>query len=379
MRSVSEQGLEPGAGEVSHEATHATPPAHPPRAGSSVGPWSRAFGRYAGVVVGLVAVSAFLSVTEPHFMTGANWSNIIRSQSVVFVLAIGMTLVILTGGIDLSIASITTAALMCMGLAVQDGASALIAIVVCVGAGTVMGLVNGLLIGVVRLPFFVVTLGTLSIYSSLALLLTDGETITLFTHPNFNSVSSIANGTTGPVPTVLLLLVLLYVATAFVLHLTRVGRGIYAFGSNPEAARITGINTTGITVLVYAASGLFGGIGAVLLGGRLTAAGPQVDPNLMLGVIAAVLIGGTAFTGGEGGLLGTVVGVLFLGVVQNGLSLADVSTFWQGAVSGSILVAAVAVGSVRSGGFAARPLASMRRARGRRGTDGASGARSRHP
>src|SRR5690606_6342281 len=127
------------------------------------------------------------------------------------------------------------------------------------------------------------------------------------------------------------------------------GRGIYAFGSNAEAARITGINTVGVQVLVYSAAGLFAGVGALLLGGRLTAAGPQVDPNLMLTVIAAVLIGGTAFTGGEGGLLGTIVGVLFLGVVQNGLSLADVSTFWQGAVSGAILIAAVAVGYVRRG------------------------------
>ncbi len=325
----------------------------PPRARPDAAPrlWRRALGRYAGVVIGLVVVCLYLAIAEPKFMTGENWSNIVRSQSVVFVLAIGATIVILTGGIDLSIASVTTAALMCMGLTIEYGGSAFVAILVCVGAGTVMGLINGLLIGVGRLPFFVVTLGTLSIYASFALLTTNGQTITLFTHPSFNPVSKLANGSLGPVPTVLVLLLALYAAAGFVLHMTRTGRSVYAFGSNPEAARITGINTVGIQVLVYAAAGLFGGVGAVLLGGRLTAAGPQVDPTLMLTVIAAVLIGGTAFTGGEGGLLGTIVGVLFLGVVQNGLSLANVSTFWQGAVSGTILITAVAVGLIRRGGL----------------------------
>lgn len=319
--------------------------------------------RYAGVVIGLIVVCAVLSVTQSQFLTGGNWSNILRSQSVLFTLAIGMTLVILAGGLDLSIAAIATAALMFMGIAVEHGASPALAIVVAVGSGTGMGLINGLLVGIGGMPFFVVTLGTLSIYSSLALLLTSGQTISLFTFSNFDAVSEIANGSVGPVPSVLPLLLVLYMITGFVLHRTRAGRSIYAYGSNPEAAHLTGINTKGVQVLVYASSGLFAGIGAVLLGGRLTAAGPQVDPNLLLATIAAVLIGGTAFSGGEGGLVGTIVGGLFLGVVQNGLGLANVSTFWQGAVSGTILIVAVAVGMLRH-----RPLrlGHIRRRRGRR-------------
>lgn len=300
--------------------------------------------RYAGVVIGLLVVCAILTVTQSQFLTGENWSNILRTQSVLFTLAIGMTLVILTGGLDLSIAAIATAALMVMGITVEHGGSAALAIVVAIGSGTVMGLLNGLLVGVGRMPFFVVTLGSLSIYQSLALLLTSGQTISLFSYPRFDAVSEIANGSVGPVPSVLPLLLVLYIVTGFILHRTRAGRSIYAFGSNPEAARLTGINTKAVQVAVYAASGLFAGIGAVLLGGRLTAAGPQVDPNLLLATIAAVLIGGTAFSGGEGGLLGTIVGGLFLGVVQNGLGLANVSTFWQGAVSGTILLVAVAIG-----------------------------------
>ena len=143
----------------------------------------------------------------------------------------------------------------------------------------------------------------------------------------------------------------LYLVGAFVLHLTPFGRAVYAVGSNPDAARLTGINVKIVLVAVYAISGLAAGLAAVVQTGRLTAAGPQVDPNLMLAVIAAVLIGGTAFTGGDGGLLGTAIGVLFLGVVQNGLQLSDVSTFWQGTVSGGILILAVGLGVLRDVGW----------------------------
>jgi ribose/xylose/arabinose/galactoside ABC-type transport system permease subunit len=239
---------------------------------------------------------------------------------------------------------------MVLALVIQDGAPAAVGIAAGVGAGAAMGLINGLLIGAARIPFFVVTLGTLSIYQSVAFLMTQGNTISLFSFSNFSPVSDFTNGSTGPVPTVLILLVALYGAAAVALHLTRSGRAVYAFGSNPAAARLTGINTTRVLIGVYAVCGLCAGIGAVLLAGRLTAAAPQGDPNLMLTVIAAVLIGGTAFSGGEGGLLGTVVGVLFLGVIQNGLSLADVSTFWQGTVSGVILIAAVGLGVIRQHG-----------------------------
>jgi ribose/xylose/arabinose/galactoside ABC-type transport system permease subunit len=225
--------------------------------------------------------------------------------------------------------------------------------------------VNGVVIGIMRIPFFVVTLGTLSIYQSVALLSTSGETVSLFSFPKFNQVQVLINQNTGPLPTVLLLAGALYLIGVFVLHFTGFGRGVYAVGSNPEAARLSGINVTGVLVSVYAIAGLSAGFAAVVQTGRLTAAGPQVDPNLMLNVIAAVLIGGTAFTGGDGGLFGTVIGVLFLGVVQNGLQLSSVSTFWQGTVSGLILVLAVGIGVLRDSGVAGRWRARLLRPRER--------------
>jgi ribose transport system permease protein len=308
-------------------------------------------GRYTGVVVGLVVICVYLAITEPVFLTWDNWQNIFRSQAVVFTLGIGMTFVVLTGGIDLSIASATTGAAMLLGIVITHGADWWLACLAGIALGIGFGLVNGLLIGIARIPFFVVTLGTLSIYQSVALLSTNGETISLFTYPNFSTVERLINGNTGPFPTVLLIGAALYLIAAFVLRLTSFGRAVYGVGSNAEAARLTGIRVSRILIAVYTISGLTAGLAAIVQTGRLTAAGPQTDPNLMLNVIAAVLIGGTAFTGGDGGLLGTVIGVLFLGIVQNGLQLSDVSTFWQGTVSGLILILAVGLGVLREYGW----------------------------
>lgn len=311
-------------------------------------------GRYTGVLIGVAAIFVYLAVTEPVFLTWENWQNIIRSQSVVLTLALGMTFVVLTGGIDLSIASATAGAAMLIGITISHGADWWLGCLAGIALGLGFGLVNGVVIGIMRIPFFVVTLGTLSIYQSVALLSTSGETVSLFSFPKFNQVQVLINQNTGPLPTVLLLAGALYLIGVFVLHFTGFGRGVYAVGSNPEAARLSGINVTGVLVSVYAIAGLSAGFAAVVQTGRLTAAGPQVDPNLMLNVIAAVLIGGTAFTGGDGGLFGTVIGVLFLGVVQNGLQLSSVSTFWQGTVSGLILVLAVGIGVLRDSGVAGR-------------------------
>jgi ribose transport system permease protein len=320
------------------------------------------FGRYTGVLLGFAAIFIYLALTQSVFLQWDNWQNIFRSQAVVFTLGIGMTFVVLTGGIDLSIASATAASAMLLGIVVRDGSDWWIGCLVALGAGMALGLANGTMIGILRIPFFVVTLGTLSIYQSIALLVTNGETVSLFSYPRFNEVSTLINGKTGPFPTVLLLFGGLYLIGAFVLRYTAFGRAVYAVGSNPEAARLTGINVRRVLIAVYTIAGVSAGFGAIVSTGRLTAAGPQVDPNLMLTVIAAVLIGGTAFTGGDGGLLGTVIGVLFLGLIQNGLQLSNISTFWQGTVSGSILIIAVGLGVLRDHALRAR-LRNVRRRR----------------
>jgi len=306
------------------------------------------FGRLAGVTIGLLAVCVYLAITEPAFLTWANWQNIIRGQAVMAILAVGMTFVVLTGGIDLAVASTTALVAVVFGAVVGD-LSWPLAVLATLGAGLVLGLLNGTLIGLARIPFFVVTLGTLAIYQSWALLLSkSGETKSLIGVGSFGSIGDFVNGAVGPFPTVMLLVVGLYVVGSIVLSLTSFGRAVYAVGSNAEAARLTGINVRAILVSVYAIVGILAGVAALVQAGRLSAAAPQADPNLMLNVVAAVLIGGVAFSGGEGSLLGTLVGVIFLGVIQNGLTLSDISTFWQGTISGLILIVAVAIGVLRA-------------------------------
>jgi ribose transport system permease protein len=265
---------------------------------------------------------------------------------------------VITAGIDLSVASMTVASGMIFGLAISHGGSWMLSVLATVGFGLALGLVNGILIGVARISFFVVTLGTLSIYASIALLTTSGDTISLYDKESYATSGSLANGNVFGIPRPLILCAVLYVIGAAVLRYTRFGRSVYAVGSNPEAARLAGVKVVLVLVSVYAISGLCAGIGAVVQTGRLAASAPQVDPTLMLTVVAAVLIGGTAYTGGEGGLLGTVIGVLFLGVVQNGLTLSGVSSFWQGTVSGLILIAAVGLGVLREHGWSLRRRAA---------------------
>jgi ribose transport system permease protein len=320
--------------------------------------------RLAGVVVALLAICSYLWATEPQFMTSSNWSNIVESQAVVGILALGMTFVVLTAGFDLSVSSMTAAAAVFTGIVLEHGAGWPVAVLVAVGSGVGLGLFNGSLIGFARIPFFVVTLGTLSIYQSVALLASgSGETISFLPFTKFNPVSNVVNGSTGPVPTILIVLVVMYLAGAFVLRYTGFGRSVYAVGSNRDAARLAGIPVTGTLVAVYTFAGLTVGLGALAQTGRLTAAAPTADPNLMLTVVAAVLIGGTAFTGGDGGLLGTAIGVLFLGVIADGLSLSSISSFWQGAVSGVILIVAVGLGVLRDYGWRLQAVRRTFRAR----------------
>lgn len=310
--------------------------------------WSGITGsRYFGVVVGLAGLIVVLSLTQPTFLTTANWQEIARSQSIAWLLALGSTYVILTVGIDLSIASQVAVAGMAFGLTLNAGVNIWLAIAIALAAGLLMGFINGFFIGIARISFFVVTLATLSIYQSIALLSTDAQTISLFTNESFLKMSDLVNGSIGPVPIVFVFVVALYLVGGFVLGRTRFGRSVYAVGSNVEAARLAGLPTRWIYVAVYTISGLSCGLASLVAVGRLSAASPIADPNLTLAIVAAVLIGGVAFTGGDGNLVGTFLGVLFLGLIQNGISLVGISSFWQGLVSGLILLIAVGLGVLR--------------------------------
>ena len=316
--------------------------------------------RYAGVLAALLAVCAYLTVTEDVFLTWDNLMNIAKSNSVVFVLAVGATFVILSAGLDLSTVSAATAAGMILGLTMEAGWSIAPALAATVAFGVLLGFVNGLLITRLGISFLVVTLGTLSIYQSFALVVHGGRTISVFGMPGFGVLDDFVNGEVGPIPVLLIFDAFLLLLAAGVLRYTGFGRAVFAVGSNREAARLNGIDVERTILFTYAIAGLTAGLASVVQVGRLTGASPQADPTLLLSVIAAVLIGGTAITGGEGGVLGALIGVLFLGVVQNGLTLSGVSSFWHGAVSGVLLISAVGLGVLRRRGRGPRrPSESM--------------------
>jgi ribose transport system permease protein len=311
-------------------------------------------GRYTGVIVALVAVAIYLSVTQDVFFTWDNFTNIVRSNSAILVLAVGATYVIISAGLDLSVASAATAAGMIIGLTMEHGWPVAIVLIMTILFGALLGLINGVMITRLRISFLVVTLGTLSIYQSFAEVVNNGNTITVFGTHGFSFIAGFVNNTLGGVPILMIFDVVLLLVAGGVLRFTSFGRSLFAVGSNPEAARLNGIKVDNIVLVTYVIGGVMAGLGSIIQVGQLTGAAAQVDPTLLLTVLAAVLIGGTAYTGGEGGVFGTLIGVLFLGVVQNGLTLEGVSSFWQGTVSGVILIAAVGLGVLRDRGVSLR-------------------------
>ncbi|GAA0526272.1 ribonucleotide-diphosphate reductase subunit alpha [Paractinoplanes ferrugineus] len=311
----------------------------------------RLSGSSTGVLAGLLLLGAYLGATQPIFLTWGNITNVVASNSVVLVLAVGATFVIISGGLDLSTASAAAVTGMAYGLLLQHGQNALVAVAGALLVGLLLGVLNGVLIAYVKVSFLVVTLGTLSVFESAALVMSQGKTLNVFSRPGFAPIYRITNGDVGGIPYLMIFDVVLVVAAALVLRYTTFGRGVYALGSNREAARLNGINVARTTLSVFVIAGLAAAVASLIQVGRLTGASPGVDSTLLLTVVAAVLIGGTAYTGGDGGVGGTVLGVLFLGVIQNGLTLSDVSTFWRGTVNGTVLIVAVTLGVARHRGW----------------------------
>jgi len=315
-------------------------------------------GRYAGVIVALIVVAAVLTITQSTFLTWDNMKNIIAANSVILILGLGATFVVITAGIDLSTASLMTACSMMLAIAFKSGWALVPAVVLALAFGAAAGWGNGFLIAKGRISFLAVTLGALSIWQSFSLVVQEGQTVSVFSASAFKPIHELVTNDIGPIPLLLIFDVALLLIFGGVLRYTTFGRSLFAIGSNEEAARLSGINVSRVLILVYTIAGLAAGLACLVSVGRLTAGSPTPDPNLLLTVLAAVLIGGTSFTGGIGGVAGTAIGVVFLGVIQNGLTLSNVSSFWQGIVSGSILIIAVGLGVLREKGW------SIRRARG---------------
>jgi ribose/xylose/arabinose/galactoside ABC-type transport system permease subunit len=345
--------------ESASETLAATPGADPgarPSLGTTLGRLS--LERYAGVIVALLAVGVYLTITQDSFLTWDNMKNIIGANSVILILALGATFVVITAGIDLSTASLMTASSMMLAIAFKSGWALIPAVLLALAFGSAAGFLNGALIAKAKISFLAVTLGALSIWQSFALVVQEGQTVSIFSEKSFDPIHELVTNDIGPIPLLLIFDLVLLLLGGAVLRYSTFGRSLFAIGSNEEAARLSGISVNKVLIGVYTLAGLAAGLACMVSVGRLTAGSPTPDPTLLLTVLAAVLIGGTSFTGGVGGVFGTVIGVVFLGVVQNGMTLSNISSFWQGIVSGTILILAVGLGVLRERGW------SMRRARG---------------
>jgi ribose transport system permease protein len=323
------------------EGAGAVRPGGLPSGRSVLGGVARHTEGWTGIGAVLVVLIVALAIAEPHFRASSNIWNVLRANAIPIVMACGMTFVILARGIDLSVGAMLALVSMFLGEALTHGWPGIPAVVAVIAAGLGLGLVNGLLIGKAKINFFVVTLGTSIIFRSGSLLVTNGDTITLFGVKHFDVASTLGDSNIGSVPVPAIVAAIVFLVSYAVLRWTVFGRAVYAAGGNPEAARLAGIPVDRITVCVYAISGLLVGLAAVMYTGRIASATPQVGTGLELQVIAAVLLGGVSFTGGSGSVVGALVGALLIAVINNGLDLLGVSSFWQGIVTGAILIFAV--------------------------------------
>lgn len=298
----------------------------------------------AGILPVLILLLIVFSFASDNFMTEANITNIARQASINIVLAAGMTFVILTGGIDLSVGSILGGTAVIALACSVNPALAAYAVPMALAAGLVMGMVNGGLVAYAGLPPFIVTLGTYTALRGMAYLLADGTTI-------INSDISFAwigNDYLGPLPWLVIIAFAVIALSWFLLRRTTLGVHIYAVGGNLLAARLTGIRVGLVLVFVYALSGLLSALGGVMSASRLYSANGNLGMGYELDAIAAVILGGTSFVGGIGSIMGTLVGALIIATLNNGMTLMGVSYFWQLVIKGAVIIIAVLIDKYRT-------------------------------
>lgn len=303
--------------------------------------------RTVGMLPVLILLMLGFGLIADSFFTVQNFSIIAQQASINIVLAAGMTFVILTGGIDLSVGSILAAAAVVALIVSGIPDIGMLGIAAALLTGLVFGLVNGGLIAFLKLPPFIVTLGALTAVRGIARLLGDDKTV-------FNPelpFAFIGNDSILGVPWLVVIAALVIIGSWFILRRTVLGLHIYSVGSNPEAARLSGIKVWKVLLFVYAMSGLLAGLGAVMTSSRLMAAnGLQLGQSYELDAIAAVILGGTSFVGGVGTIVGTLIGALIIAVLTNGLVLVGVSDIWQYIIKGLVIIGAVALDRYRQSG-----------------------------
>ena len=308
---------------------------------SNVWASTRAFRPVLAVVIILVALFA---IWQPAFRTSLNIQNVLTSVAVLWIVSMGMTFVLISGGFDLSLGAIATFCGIFLGTLLEaELVPGVVAVILTILVGAAVGAVfNGIFVGIFRLNVFVVTLASMTVLTGLILVWTKTQSIYV-TNP---IVSQLSVSRLLGIQTPIYLMVVVFAIFLFLQKRTYFGRDIYATGGSYTAARLSGIRTERTLIMVYAVAGACAGLGGVIAVGRVGAATPQVDNGLALQAVAAVLIGGTLLTGGAGSVVGTAFGCLFIGILQNGLNLAGVGSDWQYVVTGVVLLASVLAGGL---------------------------------
>jgi ribose transport system permease protein len=289
--------------------------------------------RMAGLAI-LIAV--ILSFSSEYFLTASNLFNLADQSVVIGIVAIGMTFVILTGGIDLSVGSVAGLTGIILGLALREFPIP-VAVGLAIGAGAAIGAISGILIAVFGLAAFVVTLGMMAICRSLAFVLSGQQSISDLP----DGLSVLVYGNLFGLPMNVAILIALYLFAWIYLTHARGGRTIYALGSNKTAARIAGLPVTFYTIVPYVVSGALSAVAVVLIAAQIRSLDPLAGNQMELDAIAAVVIGGASLFGGRGSIIGTLFGVLIMVMIRNGMNLLGVSPFWQGTAIGTIIILAV--------------------------------------
>ncbi len=288
--------------------------------------------------VSLLALCVIIAVLEPKFLSSGNLASVARQTAVITIMAMGMTMVMVSGGIDLSVGSMMALCGVLGALTMVNSASVILGILVCIVAGAGLGMLNGFAVASLGIPAFIVTLGAMGIYRGVSLLISGGNAIVglplSFGHLSETDVF-------GFLPMPLLIVIIVAMLIHFILNTTLPGRYCYAIGSNIEAARYAGVNVARYQILFFSILGALTGVAGVIESSRLVTGQPTAGEGYELRVIAAVVIGGGSLNGGQGTVVGTIIGALIMGVLANGANLLRINPFIQQIIIGSVIVLAV--------------------------------------
>ncbi len=287
----------------------------------------------------LILMIVIFSIASPNFFTGTNMKSILLATAVNGVLAVGVTFVIITGGIDLSIGTVMTFSSVIAGVFITLwGQHMIIGIIGALIAGGLCGFVNGFNVARFKIPAFIATLGMMMITKGLSLIITKAKPIYFTDSPGFSDIST---GSPLVIPNGVIVFFAVAIIASIILNKTLLGRYTFAIGSNEEATRLSGINTSRWLILIHTLTGVFCGVAGVLMAARLNSAHPSLGQGYELDAIAAVVIGGTSLSGGKGTILGTIIGAFIMSVLINGLRILSVPQEWQTVVTGIIVIVAV--------------------------------------